>query len=274
MSKLAFLTAISVIAQDEPKKKNGGGGARKEWNPTEGLAIRIWNDGSVFPSQQLVDYFDLKFRNKFKDEEVAAAKETKTKLDLGMGFDIVDTQEFPVLQTPTRLLFISPVHRSLGKVDLFGSVSYNEIDGTPLYNVMTQGATTFGKSSLIPKIEEIYGVVFGRPAVEAKEAVAEERDAEGKITTKAKPAIEAQEAIEGPEYVDMVLVANPTTKEPWTLPSGKAVAFLPKTVSRGEKKGETTVERRENPVFYAFLPKSMVEEPEQVAPAPSNGTTK
>jgi hypothetical protein len=269
MSKLAFLTAISVIAQDEPKKKSGGGGARKEWNPASGLTVRVWKDGSVFPSQDLVNFFDLAYKNQPTEDEIAAAKEAGTVIPMGFGFDVADSQEFSGIQVPQRLLIISPVARTEGKVDLFGSVTYNKIDNTPLCTVMNQGAATFGESFLVPKIEEIYGIKFGKPAVEAQEAVPEEKDADGKVTIKAKPAVEAQEGVEGPEYVDMVLLGQEGEgAAPWTLPIGKTIAFFPKRFTKGEKRGEMTIARRENPLMYIFYPKSLIEETE--APAPSN----
>lgn len=259
MSKLAFLKSVQVVAQEVPKKA----GPRKDRNPTDGLTVRIWRDGSVFPSEELVNRFDLSYRSKPTDEEAAAAKTGASLPNPGNGFDVADSDDFPIFKVEQRVLIISPANRSQGKIDLFGSVGYNENDGTPLCTVMNQGATTFGKSFLIPRIEEIYGIKFSQPEVKAQEAVEEQKDESGKVTAKARPAVEGQPAVEGVEYVDLVFVGQGADgKEPWLLPDGKEVAFFPKTVSRGDKKGETTIARREKPQMWFFVPKQWVEEEE------------
>jgi hypothetical protein len=270
MSKLGFLKNVVVAAQEQPKPgRNGGGGVKKEWNPASGLVIRLWKDGSVFPSQELVDFFQLEYSNALTEEQLAEIKEGLAEKPFrGNGFDVIDSRDFPAFNLgDQRVLIIAPAEKDLPKVDLFSSVGYNE-DGTPKVTVMDQGAVTFGKDFLIPRIEEIYGIVFAKaaiPAVEAREAIPEETDAEGKVIKSAKPAREARPevpAVEGVEYVDLVFVGQEgevvATPTPWVTP--KPIAFFPKTFARGEKKGESTVERRENPQMYVLYPKQLLEE--------------
>lgn len=269
MSKLGFLKNVVVAAQEQPKPTRNGGGAKKDWNPASGLVIRLWKDGSVFPSQELVSKFALEYENALTEEEIAAIKEDATKKPFrGNGFDVIDSADFPAFNLGgARVLIIAPAEKDLGKVDLFSSVGYND-DGTPKVTVMDQGAVTFGKDFLIPHVEEIYGITFAKaaiPAVEAKEAVAAETDEAGKVIKSAKPAVEARPevpAVEGVEFVDLVfvgqegdVVADPT---PWTAP--KPIVFFPKIFSRGEKKGESTIERRENPKMYVLYPKQLLED--------------
>ena len=269
MSKLGFLKNVVVAAQEQPKTNGSrGGGVKKDWNPASGLVIRLWKDGSVFPSEQLVKHFDLEYRNQLTEEEVAAIKEgTLEKPFRGNGFDVIDSVDFPAFQIGQRVLIIAPAEKDLGKVDLFSSVGYND-DNTPKVTVMDQGAVTFGKDFLIPRVEEIFGIVFAKPAIPAKpakDATPEERDDEGKVIKSAKPAQEATPevpAVEGVDFVDLVFVGQegdvsdiPT---PWTAP--KPIVFFPKTVSRGEKKGESTIERRENPHMYILYPKQLLME--------------
>lgn len=277
MLKLAFLQNIQVVAE-EAKPRKAGGGSRKEWNPTSGLVIRVWKDGSIFPSQELVDKFDLGYRKQLPEDELAALKESNRKPDMGNGFDVADSQDFPTFKTPQRLLIISPVAKTEGKVDLFGSVAYRKVDeedgkaGEPLISVMDQGTTTFGKDFLIPAIEEIYGITFFKPAIPARPAV-EAKPAEGdQPEVKGKDATPEVPEVPGVEYVDLVLIGQDGTEEsePWTLEKGKEVAFLPKRVSRGEKRGDMTVVRRENPRMYVLYPKQLLES--EVGDAPPQGT--
>lgn len=270
MSRLAFLKTVAVIAQDEPAKRPGGGGVRKEWNPPAGLALRVWASGAVYPSQELVDRFDLEYKNALTLEQEEAIKAgTLEKPSMGFGFDVADSADFKFINLgDNRCLIISPARKDdeEGRVDLFKTVAYAE-DLTPKLSVMDQGAVTFGKDFIIPKVEEIYQIVFAKPAIpaqEAKPAVPAETDNEGKVIKSAKPAVEAREAIpavEGVEYLDLILVGQSgENSEPWTLPAGKHVAFFPKITVKGESKGQMTVVRRENPQMYILFPKPWLDE--------------
>jgi len=215
---LDFLNTVTIL--DVAEKTTGRtGGPRKQRNP-EGLAIRVFRDGSVFPSTELIEKFNLEYTDK------GAEKGT-------MGFDVIDTDLYPSFSIgkDNRILIISAVSKTLPKVDLFGSTTYDEA-GKPKASVLDQGSKTFGADDLIPAIEAIYGITF------------------------AKSAKDDQPAVEGVEYVDMLFVANPSTGEPW---AGKPVTYIPKSVSRGKDKGQVTTQRREAPQFYAFLPAVMVD---------------
>jgi len=219
---LDFLQNIT-IADVAEKTVARTGGPRKQRNP-EGLAIRVFRDGSVYPSLELVEKFGLEY----------AAKDSAVT---GNGFDVIDTQLFPQFQAGKRILIISPAQKSLPKVDLFGSTVYEE-DGKPKSSVIDQGSKSFGTEELIPAIEEIYGLTFAKSAVTGKEGA------------------EDSPAVEGLDFVDMLLVANPATGEPWTAP--RDVVYIPKKVSRGKDKGTVSTQRREKPEFYAFLPAEVV----------------
>jgi hypothetical protein len=263
MSRLAFLKTVSVIAVAEPAKRAGGGGARKEWNPTEGLVLRLWKSGAVYPSQEMVDKFDLEYRNCLTEEQEEAIKaDTLEKPAMGFGFDVADTQDFPAFKVDGRYLIISSVPKDVkgGRVDLFGTVTYNEEDNTPKLKVFDQGNTTFGKDFLIPRIEEIYGITFAKAAVAAVEAKPAETDAEGKVIKSAVEARAAVPAVEGVEYLDLILLGQEgENSDPFSLPVGK-IAYFPKIVSRGDAKGESTVARRENPQMYILYPKIWLDE--------------
>jgi hypothetical protein len=144
---LSFLKTIKV---EDTAPRRGGGGSRKQWFPLLPYAIRVWKDGSVFPSKGLVERFDLEY----------AARDTETLQVItgGNGFDVfasTDSQQFKSPDTP--LVWISPVAKDKPKVDLFGSTGYNE-DGAPTSSVLDQGANTFGKNELLPLLKATYGV--------------------------------------------------------------------------------------------------------------------
>jgi hypothetical protein len=228
---LDFL-AKATIADVAEKTTGRTGGPRKQRNP-EGLAIRVFRDGSVFPSTELIAKFNLEYKSK--------GTEAGTN-----GFDVIDTDLYPSFEIGKRILIILPTSKTAPKVDLFGSTTYDEA-GAPKSSVLDQGSKTFGMDDLIPSIEAIYGITFFKPEVLAKGDVL------------------PQPEVVGVEYVDMVLVSNPTTNKPWGLPNGKTVTYIPKKVSRGADKGTVTTIRRENPEFYAFLPAEMLKEEEQPA---------
>lgn len=242
MSKLSFLQNIALIAVDQPVRRSGGG-KRKEWNPPTGLAVRLWKDGRVFPSQALVDKFDLEYRPRLTEEQITAIKEgTLAKPFPGRGFDVADSEEFEQFKTDVRLLIVSPVEKDAGKVELFSACSYQEDGITPKTSVMDQGTHTFGRSFLVPAVEAIYGIKFK--------------------TTEAN----GEDSEEGVEYVDLVFVGKPDSDlddpQPFRLPPNKSTAFLPKRLSRGEKAGELTVVTRKNPELYVLYPKCLLQDEE------------
>lgn len=224
MAGLDFLMNVTIA--DVADKITTRVGVKKQRNP-EGLTIRVFRDGSVYPSHDLVEMFDLEYTH--KDEK-----------ECGFGFDIIDTDLYPQIKFGKRLLLINPVSRSQAKVDLFGTTGYNAETGFPLLSVMEQGSKTFGEQDLVPSIEAIYGIKFKQRITPTEENKTGWDD--------------------GVDYVDMAIVANPVDNKPWKLAGNRTIAFLPKKVSRGKDKGEISTIRREDPNFYAFLPAEVVEE--------------
>lgn len=122
--------------------------ATKDRNPKE-ADLRIFKDGSIYPSESLVKEFGLEYVNK-----PAEGAETVPSF----GFDVTDSREYSNTKSwPVALVLISIVDKTAPKVDLFGSCRYNE-DGSPIGSVLDQGAATFGKTVLIPMLKEVYNV--------------------------------------------------------------------------------------------------------------------
>ncbi len=208
---------LKQVQATVPEKAPRAAAPRKQRNP-EQADLRVFYDGSVYPSKELVTRFNLEYGRK------PAEKEDPT----GNGFDIIDSAEFGsylVLPAGARCLWISPVSRSENKLDLFASCTFEE-DGSPKTSVLDQGSVTFGKETLLPLLEQVYGITLDK---------------------------------EGKRYVDLQLVGNGDDAKPWVLPGERTVAFVPKSVARGEKKGTPTVQRREHPRFWALVPAAVQE---------------
>ena len=61
MSILDFLNDVKIEAVPESRKSSAI--VKKQRGPeASALAIRVWKDGSVYPSKALVDKFDLQYK--------------------------------------------------------------------------------------------------------------------------------------------------------------------------------------------------------------------
>jgi hypothetical protein len=125
--------------------------AAVETIPMDGADLRLFSDGRIYPSAQLVEDHNLEYVAKGTDEE---------KDDVGNGFDIIDTKLFSGYdQSNPRLVMVALVKKNLPKVDLFGRTSYDSKTFEPKSSVIDQGAATTGVW-LIELLEEVYGPIF------------------------------------------------------------------------------------------------------------------
>jgi hypothetical protein len=194
-----FLKNVQLSVPETKTKAEKPGRTAVTKNP-EGLALRVFSNGKIYPSQELVDKFNLDYHR--KDSVLS-----------GNGLDVFKSTDwgmFPV-DAPQKYIFIAPVLKDLPKVDLFGSVKYNE-DGTPVNSVMEQGGGTFGEQ-LLEMITEVYGIT-----------------------------------LEKGSFLDLEVKVDVVVKSP------NDVYFIPKTIARGEKKGQITVVRRENITVMPLVP--------------------
>lgn len=231
-----FLMSATILDVADSKKTPVS--TKKNRTP-DGLTIRVFRDGSVWPSKELVSQFQLEYPNAVVTNEAiplpegshpSAEPEYRTVMvvtEPGNGFDVFKSIDAAQFSAFGKMLIISPVNRKAGKVDLFASTGYNKETGEALSSVLDQGAKTFGADVLLPMIKEMYGLELTK---------------EGEI-----------------DFIDLTFVANPATGQPWGLPEGKTVTTVPKLVSRGADKGLLTMVRRENPSFYVLYPTSLIE---------------
>lgn len=253
MSLLSFLKTSQV--EEIPVKTGRTGGPRKAWNPAPAIiAIRVWKDGSVFPSQAAVDKFELEYRSaSVKKEEIAKKNpEDEQKYRTvyehpdgpGNGFDVIDSRVWPGFKGDGAMLFVAAVAKNEGKVDLFNQVSYDDT-GNPKVSVMDQGSATFGTQVLIPALEDVYGIRFNRNAQEESEN---------------GPALEA--ITDGVDFVDLLIVEElKEGDESFNITEAfsKPILFAPKRVVRGADKGKADYTRRENVKVYGLIPAPVVE---------------
>lgn len=190
MAEYSFLASLKIIDPGRvrpPKNKN----------PESGLTLRIFSDGGVYPSKELVSKFNLEFQN-------------ETNPNQGNGIDVVDTKNWKPLAEHPRMLMFGITPKEQGKVDLFASTRHNE-DGSPKNSVLNRGE---GSVCLLNLVKE-----FGW-------------------------------LIENQKYVDLKVIAE----HPFNTTDG--IAFIPKVIEKGGRKGEQDYKRRDNITFY---PVEMVE---------------
>jgi hypothetical protein len=194
-SFLSNLTLVDTGRMRQPKEKN----------PT-GMTVRVYANGEVYPSKELVEKYKLEYVNKESTEKAN-------------GIDVVDSTEWTPMATQPRMILFGITPKTEPKVDLFGSCKFND-DGSPKSSVMTQGAAS----------EELLNLTRSL----------------GFLTPEQK-------------YVDLVLL------EQYPINTKDGLAYIPKTVSRGPKKGEKDYERRENVTFYTVLTTEEFEKQKTIA---------
>lgn len=222
---LDFLKQIKIDESLIPQKKTSGGGHRKEWSPTADHALRVWKDGSVFPSAGLVERFQLEYAAQPITEATTTvpatddAKPEEKWIQPGNALDIFASADFPVFKTPRPLILANITAKSSGRADVFAQVERDE-EGKPKTTVIEQGSNTFGKKDLIPMIKEVYGI----------------------------------ELNDETPFVDLIFIGQDGEKATKHFSIEKGFAFIPKTTSRGKDKGAPTVQRREDPWIFILMP--------------------
>jgi hypothetical protein len=171
--------------------------SRKVTKTPEGMALRVYANGRVFPAAKLTETFNLEY-----------GEDT-------FGLDYLEAHAWGAYpKDQPNVLFISPINRKEPKIDLFGTRR------TPDTSVLTQGPLDKGLWDLVVKIFP---------------------EAKGHI------------------YVDLMVHGDGVTTE-------DGIYYLPKTVSRGDRKGTVTTVRRENialfPVTCELGPEVVVKETE------------
>lgn len=144
MGKLSFLSNLTLL-ENKPTGSAPKTTGATPLNP-EAADLRLFKDGRIYPSSDLVKEFDLEYRPK------------STKADQrGFGFDLVDSRKFyNYPKEAPAIMMLAALSKGESKVDLFGTTNYQADKETPNSSVLEQGAATRGKD-LIEELVAIYG---------------------------------------------------------------------------------------------------------------------
>jgi len=243
---LGFLNNLTIETIEAAKPAV----SKKDSNPDpSSLCIRVWKNGEIFPSQRLVDDYNLEYPTATQVETIELCNEdgtpkmvtaegkepvraTKRKVTfdenvVANGLDVFTLHAWTQIPEADRsassnLILVAVTPKSAPKVELFANVKYNE-DGKPASSVLSQGASTYGKAVLLPLVKELYNA---------------EPNEEG--------------------YIDLEVATgyDQSSKVP------NRVFILPKNVSRGAEKGKASYEMRSCSGIFPLVPVAVAAEQE------------
>lgn len=143
-----FLKNTTLTVVEKTVAKASTGKTAMQRNPTNGASLRLFKDGSVYPSMDAVTKYNLEYSNFVPNNNALGYEEYVTP----HGFDVIDSRKWAQYpQDAQPVVFITAVPKKSGLVDLFASA---KVEGT---SVMTQGSKTFGLE-LITMLQEVYNV--------------------------------------------------------------------------------------------------------------------
>jgi hypothetical protein len=178
-------------------------------NP-DGMRIRLFKDGSVYPSKELTVKYDLEYVNKDWDNQ-------------GNGIDVVDSRawtQYP--EGADNYIFITFTPKDASKVDLFAHTKYDD-SLNPISSVLDQGSK---RPELVEMIREVYNLPISETdTIEIDNPYVDTLFGEL-------------------NYVDLDVHVNVE------LPVSTNIFYLPKKVMKGVKRGQDDYVRRENSIFH------------------------
>lgn len=143
-----FLKNTTLTVVEKTVAKSSTGKTAMQRNPTNGASLRLFKDGSVYPSMDAVTKYNLEYSNFVPNNNTLGYEEYVTP----NGFDVIDSRKWSQYPSNAQpVVFIAAVPKKSGLVDLFASA---KVEGT---SVMTQGSKTFGLE-LITMLQEVYNV--------------------------------------------------------------------------------------------------------------------
>lgn len=222
-----FLNFLNDVAVENVEMKTVRNTGKKQRQPDANLlGIRVWKDGSVFPSASLVSTFGLEYPAATVSSLTGKDGKAKSVFTVvgaqGNGLDVIDVRMWAQVTAANKnFIAVAIAPKDSSKIDLFGMTRYAE-DGTPLVSVLEQGSATFGKETLLPLVKELYGA---------------EPNEEG--------------------FIDLVIATEEEGGK--NLKSANGLELIPKKISRGADKGKLDYTRRENVNIFMMYPATVVE---------------
>lgn len=119
MTDYSFLQTIRIVDNSnfrQPTSKN-----------PVGFTVRLMADGSVYPSKELVERFNLRYKNKNQEDQ-------------GNGIDVLDSLTWSPMKDFPRMLLFGVSSKTNAKLDLFSSTKYDKETNEPKGDVLTQGS--------------------------------------------------------------------------------------------------------------------------------------
>jgi len=225
MMDLSFLKNVEV---KEVAVKAKADRVKLDKFPIEGASFRVYKNGRIFTAPVVAGKYALEFSAKEevvipgKDSDDDKIKEVAT----GNGLDIFSSENWQMIATPSPMLFVAVVPRDGNpKIDIYGSTTYED-DGTAKRSIESNTVSTFAKEYLIPQLETLYGINF-----------------------------------EEVDFVDLIMNTEYAIEAPKTK-NGDRMYSIPKTVSRGDNKGDLVFLTRKNISVFPLTVFEGIAEPE------------
>jgi len=117
----AFLQGLTL--------KDTGRQRKPKENSPLGFTLRIFANGEVYPSKELVTKFNLEYTNKNNENK-------------GYGIDVIDSVDWTPTANLPRMILLGITPKTEAKVDLFATCRYDTETGNPKSTVITQGSTS------------------------------------------------------------------------------------------------------------------------------------
>lgn len=289
MSFLSFLETASV-EEVTPSARAGVGGARKPWNPpADLLCIRVWKDGAVFPSQALIDRFNLDYPavtitkgdviaftqadvDKFNEEQLRLRDEHIQKQATLPEAERTEykIKEFKAKRKPSKYATANDIwgngfdfidsrlwagFKGQGALLFVAPVSKDQakvdIFGSTKYTSAPDEDTVTYEATAVSKVYDQGSKTFGASVLlpTIKEVYGIDLDTPAKEGEKKK------------EYIDMLVVDEVDLGGKiinFNTQFSQKLAIFPKKVLRGEAAGNADYEKRENATVWGFLPAELL----------------
>lgn len=155
MKDLSFLKSATLeeVPANAPSSREGVSTLVKQ--PTTG-DLRVFKNGRCYPSDAFAEKNQLAYAEKVETVDPETGEVSTTVL--GNGLDIFSSTHWGMVKgLPEEVIFLCAVPRQGNmKIDLYGSCQYEGT--TPKTSILEQGASSFGKSSLVEMLASAYAV--------------------------------------------------------------------------------------------------------------------
>ena len=155
MKDLSYLKKVVLeeVPANVPGTRTGTSSIVKQ--PTD-ADLRVFKNGRVYPSAAFLEANGFEYKAKIETVDPVTGNVKVTVI--GNGLDIFSSTNWTMVKgLEEEVIFCAIIPRQGNpKIDLWGSCQYKE--GLPVGTLLDQGASTFGKTSLVDMLASAYGV--------------------------------------------------------------------------------------------------------------------